>query len=99
MSKLLILRLPALLLVCILTFVYGSKSVVAGTAFRPDEPTEPEGGWYHGPVDANIDWCERNYDTSPYIAEFWNALSSLPIFAFALAGYVLGAKHARIEAR
>jgi len=74
--------------------------VAALQQFRPDEPAAPEPhGWYWGAVDANIDWCERNYDTSTYIAEFWNALSSLPITLFALAGYILGAKHARIESR
>jgi len=71
-------------------------------AFRTgdhEEPEEPASGWFWGSIDANIDWCERNYDTSPYLAEFWNALSSLPITTFAVAGYYLGVKHARIEPR
>ena len=38
---------------------------------------------YWGPVTANIDWCETNYAVSPYVAEFFNTLSSL---AFVAAG-------------
>lgn len=43
--------------------------------------------------------CERNYSTSPYLAEFWNALSSLPIFVFAVFGYMAGKRYAMAEAR
>jgi len=32
---------------------------------------------FWGDVTANVDWCEDNYVTTHYIAEFWNALSSL----------------------
>jgi len=34
-----------------------------------------KGFW--GETTANIDWCERNYAVTFYIAEFWNTLSSL----------------------
>ena len=34
------------------------------------------GGWWGA---ADTDWCEPNYQRSHYIAEFWNALSSVPI--------------------
>eukprot|EP01006_Ploeotia_vitrea_P066312 TRINITY_DN94718_c0_g1_i1.p1 TRINITY_DN94718_c0_g1~~TRINITY_DN94718_c0_g1_i1.p1 ORF type:complete len:259 (+),score=2.16 TRINITY_DN94718_c0_g1_i1:45-821(+) len=42
--------------------------------------------YYWGKVDANIDWCEENYVVSPYVAEFWNTLSSLPIFLVSVYG-------------
>lgn len=45
------------------------------------------------------EWCERNYSTSPYFAEFWNALSSIPIFLFAVVGYVAAKRYAMAETR
>ena len=39
--------------------------------------TEVDGYW--GPITANYDWCERNYQYTFYIAEFFNAISSVPI--------------------
>ena len=41
---------------------------------------ETEGFW--GPVTASIDWCEENYERTPYLAEFWNSISSLFLFLF-----------------
>jgi len=34
---------------------------------------------YWGPKTAAVDWCEPNFDTSYYIAEFWNTITSLPV--------------------
>lgn len=37
-------------------------------------------------VASTIDWCESNYTTSYYIAEYWNSLSSLFITACGMYG-------------
>ncbi|KAJ1956244.1 alkaline ceramidase ydc1, partial [Linderina pennispora] len=34
-------------------------------------------GGYWGDITASIDWCETNYELTPYIAEFFNSWSSL----------------------
>ncbi|HSP18365.1 MAG TPA: ceramidase [Myxococcaceae bacterium] len=46
-------------------------------------PVDPVGMW--GIPTASIDWCEQNYVVTPWVAEFWNTLSSL---AMVLAGVV-----------
>ena len=95
-SRALSLCLAAL---CVCGFV---SSVRAAEPFRTDnhpEPAEPASGWYWGSVDANVDWCERNYATTQYCAEFYNALSSLPIAGFALFGLIMGRRHARADTR
>mmetsp|Transcript_4043 Transcript_4043/g.5395 ORF Transcript_4043/g.5395 Transcript_4043/m.5395 type:complete len:285 (+) Transcript_4043:264-1118(+) len=38
-----------------------------------------QGFW--GPEDSSVDFCEKSYVRSPYVAEFWNSISSL-IFVF-----------------
>ena len=40
---------------------------------------------YWGNTTSTIDFCERNYDTTQYIAEFWNTLSS---FIFCVTGII-----------
>ncbi|RKO97739.1 hypothetical protein CXG81DRAFT_11240, partial [Caulochytrium protostelioides] len=35
---------------------------------------------YWGPVTSSVDFCETNYEVSPFLAEFWNAISSLAMF-------------------
>lgn len=41
---------------------------------------------YWGPRTASVDWCEPNYVWSPYVAEWWNTVSSLAIVASGLMG-------------
>ena len=48
-------------------------------------PFDPAGYW--GLPTSTIDWCEQNYAVTPYVAEFFNTVSSL---AMLVAG-VLGA--------
>ncbi|CAM1296455.1 ACER3 (predicted) [Pycnogonum litorale] len=37
---------------------------------------------------SNIDWCELNYEVTPYMAEFWNTVSNLCIMVPALNGAI-----------
>ncbi len=49
---------------------------------------------YWSPSTSSIDWCERNYVITEYIAEFWNCLSSFVMCIFAgillIRGYYYG---------
>ncbi|KZW02623.1 alkaline phytoceramidase [Exidia glandulosa HHB12029] len=47
-------------------------------------PTYPGGIW--GNATSTLDWCEANYQHSPYVAEMANSLSNLIGLAFALIG-------------
>mmetsp|Transcript_23797 Transcript_23797/g.33312 ORF Transcript_23797/g.33312 Transcript_23797/m.33312 type:complete len:284 (+) Transcript_23797:179-1030(+) len=41
---------------------------------------------YWGPQDSSIDFCEESYAVTPYVAEFWNSISSLMYVYFGLYG-------------
>jgi dihydroceramidase len=45
-----------------------------------------EAFWLHYGVAASVDWCEPNYVYTPYVAEMWNAASSLPMVVLGLFG-------------
>lgn len=32
---------------------------------------------YWGPVTSSIDWCEKNYEVTPYVAEFSNTFTNI----------------------
>jgi dihydroceramidase len=44
------------------------------------------GYWVGRGRPAAVDWCEANYAVTPWVAEFWNTLSSLAIFAVGAFG-------------
>jgi dihydroceramidase len=47
-------------------------------------PAGPAGFW--GVPTASIDWCEQNYAVLPWVAEFWNTLSSLAMVVAGMVG-------------
>ena len=44
---------------------------------------------YWGVPTSDMDFCEPNYETSHYVAEFWNTVSSIPVVLTGLSGIVL----------
>jgi len=48
---------------------------------------------YWGKPTSNIDWCEENYTVTEYIAEFWNALSSLALVFYGVFGVYIARKY------
>ena len=44
---------------------------------------------YWGPPTSTIDFCEPNYEMSHHVAEWWNMLSSIPLFLVGVSGVLL----------
>ena len=49
-------------------------------------------GWW-GPVTSSIDWCERNYVVTPYVAEFFNAISNVVMVALGMLGALVALRY------
>lgn len=68
-----------------------ARSVFSGNTHRSDvkhfESKLDTTTGYWSPSTSSIDWCERNYVVTQYIAEFWNCISSLVMSL--LAGILL----------
>ncbi|CAI9086906.1 OLC1v1020831C1 [Oldenlandia corymbosa var. corymbosa] len=50
------------------------------------------------PVTSTSEWCEKNYEYSPYIAEFFNTISNIPGMMLAMVGLMCSSKQ-RFEKR
>ncbi|CAF3387422.1 unnamed protein product [Rotaria socialis] len=84
------------------TIVIEARTVLSEYTHRPDvkhfesELDRTTGYW--SPSTSSIDWCERNYVVTQYIAEFWNCLSSL-VFCLLSGILFFQALYYRIENR
>lgn len=57
-----------------------------------------DGFWTPLGAPALVDWCEPNYAVSPYVAEFWNTLSSLVMVGLGVFG-LWRVRHAALRFR
>jgi len=54
---------------------------------------------FWGVSDSNVRWCESDYVVTPYVAEFWNTLTSFALLALGFIGARLCYRHAMIRPR
>ncbi len=60
--------------------------------------SDPTPGFWDGvAAPATVDWCEPNYAVTPYVAEFWNATSSLWMVVLGGIGMALLANRRRFH--
>jgi len=52
------------------------------------QQAEPAAGFWGVPT-STVDWCEKNYEVSPYICEWFNTVSSLSMLVVGLLGFWL----------
>ena len=48
---------------------------------------------FWSPHTSNVDWCETNYVYTQYVAEFFNTVTSIPIFLMGVFGVVHGIRN------
>ncbi|KAI0234600.1 Alkaline ceramidase 3 [Lamellibrachia satsuma] len=65
---------------------------MASSDMRVSHRTEVNFGGYWGKPTSTIDWCEKNYEVSYYIAEFWNTISNIVLLLPLISGAHLAKK-------
>jgi|HubBroStandDraft_6_1064221.scaffolds.fasta_scaffold67486_2 dihydroceramidase len=59
---------------------------------------QPHTAGFWGAPTSTVDWCEANYEHSPYICEFFNTVTSLAMVVAGIAGVVV-ARRKQLEPR
>lgn len=67
------------ILFCAAAAYHSVRDVRHGTTAAGADP-------FWGPLSAGIDWCETNYGGIPFLAEFWNSVSSVWMVVLGGAG-------------
>ncbi|CAF1344953.1 unnamed protein product [Rotaria sordida] len=79
LSSMLIFHILSSIIFC--TVIIEARAVLTSQTHRTDvkhfESKLDTTTGYWSPSTSSIDWCERNYVVTQYIAEFWNCISSL----------------------
>ena len=67
-----------------------ASAAASGSAAAAAAPASPA---FWAPQTASENWCEPDYQYSPYIVEWWNTLSSLPLVILSLVSLVVGLRN------